>query len=342
MGTGLGEDLKKTGRDPRGVASLEEERLFRQIAERYAEAQGQSLRAEAEALEAGGAPMAQEAGGARLDDATRRKVRAFRARRALLRAAPALAAAAACAALALASPLRGVLFRGDGAGGAATQQAEVALAKPEAESAGQPAAGAGGGVGAAGAPTEAAAAPTEAAAASTEAAAAEAAIDGAGAAAEFAGTTGATGTGAVNGAVAAEAADAATTAVAAPAEAGIAAETATAAGAGAREAQGPALIPLGFSPSGGFAVLESMEDDGKSVYVISDAQKDDVVAVLSRGGAVDREGLAPIPIGGGEAYGAYHADYSLLTFEKGGVVYVLTCRYDINTLIRLCQECVFV
>ena len=49
-------------------------------------------------------------------------------------------------------------------------------------------------------------------------------------------------------------------------------------------------------------------------------------------------GLAKIDLGGPDglqAYGTQTDSYSLLTFQRGGVLYTLTCRHDINTLMRL-------
>jgi hypothetical protein len=46
-------------------------------------------------------------------------------------------------------------------------------------------------------------------------------------------------------------------------------------------------------------------------------------------------GLVEIALGSQTAYGAQKDAYSLLTFGQDGVLYTLTCRHDINTLIRL-------
>ncbi|MDR3120394.1 MAG: hypothetical protein LBU58_03525 [Clostridiales bacterium] len=121
----------------------------------------------------------------------------------------------------------------------------------------------------------------------------------------------------------------------------------TAQGAASPEAAGQArpgayeVIPLGFTLADGFSIAGVEQDIERTIYYVADARNDDVVITLRQGGGAARAGLwaLEIPIGGERqaAYGVYGADYSLLTFERGGVVYEMTCKYDLNTLLGLAQ-----
>lgn len=101
----------------------------------------------------------------------------------------------------------------------------------------------------------------------------------------------------------------------------------------------PYLIPLSFTLPPEFQVGDTKLDNGKSVYYLSNRWLDDVVMTLevSEEG-VFRDGLTQIEIGGVMTYGMSGPDYCLLTFEKEEVVYVLTCKHDINTLVSLGQS----
>ena len=50
------------------------------------------------------------------------------------------------------------------------------------------------------------------------------------------------------------------------------------------------------------------------------------------------EGLTAIRINGSAAYTRATADYQLLTFRKDGVLYTLTCRYELDTLLNLGEQ----
>lgn len=106
--------------------------------------------------------------------------------------------------------------------------------------------------------------------------------------------------------------------------------------------QGPtyAVIPMGFTPGEQFEVAAFEQDISRSIYYLEHAYDDDVVLTLEYreyAGAPDYAGLQAIPVGGETVYGAYRAAYSVITFEKEEVVYTMTCKYDINTLIELSE-----
>lgn len=110
----------------------------------------------------------------------------------------------------------------------------------------------------------------------------------------------------------------------------------------AGEAESPAgageyeVIPLSFALPANLSVIGVEQDNAQSVYFLSDQLQDDVVMTLeySEQGPVT-DGLLEIEIDGVSTWGTATADYSLLTFESGGILYKLTCRHDINTLVDL-------
>jgi len=85
--------------------------------------------------------------------------------------------------------------------------------------------------------------------------------------------------------------------------------------------------------------VASVEQDvGKTVYRLTDSKMDDVVMTLERSGDISQyDTLIELSIGGRSAFGSSGNGYSLLAFEDGhsDILYVLTCRYDINTLVLL-------
>ena len=99
---------------------------------------------------------------------------------------------------------------------------------------------------------------------------------------------------------------------------------------------GFAVIPLSASLPNGFSQSGFEQDMEKSIYYIEDVYLDNVVLTLAEARALpDTGGLVAISLGDSTAYGTQTDSYSLLTFCRDDVVYEMTCRYDINTLIKL-------
>ncbi len=98
------------------------------------------------------------------------------------------------------------------------------------------------------------------------------------------------------------------------------------------------IIPLAFELPQNFTIDAVLQDRGKTVYRLGDAREDDVVLTLEYAEAPETDGLNEIEINASKAYGKYGADYSVLTFEKDGVVFNMTCKYDLNTLIGLGKD----
>lgn len=96
------------------------------------------------------------------------------------------------------------------------------------------------------------------------------------------------------------------------------------------------IIPLSFALPDNLSIIAIEQDNERSIYYLSDVLQDDVVLTLEE---TDREpeteGLASITINDSVAYGVAGPDYSLLTFQKDGILYEMTCEHDLATLVNL-------
>ena len=103
-------------------------------------------------------------------------------------------------------------------------------------------------------------------------------------------------------------------------------------------AEGYEILPLAFSLPGQFSVASVDQDNEKTVYHLTDSKLDDVVLTLEHSGDVSRyDALTEVTIGGRSAFADSGNGYSLLAFtdEESDVLFVLTCKYDVNTLVLL-------
>jgi len=101
------------------------------------------------------------------------------------------------------------------------------------------------------------------------------------------------------------------------------------------EAESPSvkLIPLSFTLPDNLTVTDSKVDNGASIYYLSDSFADDVVLRMEYS-----DSLKPIKIEGNEAYGISTDSYKMLSFVHDEILYTLTCKYDINTLIAVSKH----
>lgn len=117
--------------------------------------------------------------------------------------------------------------------------------------------------------------------------------------------------------------------------------SAPAASAPAASAPPPAtyeLLPLSFDLPPQFTVASVEQDAERTVYRLEDSKLDDVVLTLERSGDISRyDGLTALTVGGRGAFGGSGGGYSLLAIEdaEADILYVITCKYDINTLVLL-------
>lgn len=97
-------------------------------------------------------------------------------------------------------------------------------------------------------------------------------------------------------------------------------------------------LPLSFTLPAQFTIASVEQDLEKTVYHLKDSQLNDVILTLERSGDIARyNNLTALSIGGHSAFGSDSGGYSLLAFadKDSRILYVLTCKYDINTLILL-------
>lgn len=96
------------------------------------------------------------------------------------------------------------------------------------------------------------------------------------------------------------------------------------------------ILPLSFALPEQFAVDHVELDRAQSVYYLSDEMRDDVVMRMELTPMpVDPQQYTLLEIGGYPTYVYATGDYNLMTFSHDGILYELSCRYDINTLVTL-------
>jgi hypothetical protein len=99
------------------------------------------------------------------------------------------------------------------------------------------------------------------------------------------------------------------------------------------------LMPLSFTLPDNLTNAGSSTDQGQSIYYLRDVHQDDVVLVMEKSGQQPAaDGLTPVKINGQQAYAKATGDYSYLTFSRDGILYTMTCRHDVNTLISLGEK----
>ena len=98
------------------------------------------------------------------------------------------------------------------------------------------------------------------------------------------------------------------------------------------------IIPISIPIKPAYSVVSAIQDAGRTIYFIANEKQDNIVLSLRRGELSDVEttALTPASINGITVYLLYNADYSMLLFERDGVIHELTCKYDVNTLVDFC------
>ncbi|MDR0951832.1 MAG: DUF4367 domain-containing protein [Oscillospiraceae bacterium] len=95
------------------------------------------------------------------------------------------------------------------------------------------------------------------------------------------------------------------------------------------------IIALSFQVPTGFTQTGMEQDQGKSIYYFDDRLGDNVVLTLEKPTTlIDASSFTELNINDADAYAASKEGYQIMTFEKDEVLYTLTCRYDVNTLLR--------
>lgn len=100
-------------------------------------------------------------------------------------------------------------------------------------------------------------------------------------------------------------------------------------------ADGP-VIPLPFSLPEEVIVLWAKQDGEKSVYHLGGALPEEVTLTLeSTNRAPDTRDLTSLSIDGEMVFGSTRPDHPFLTFQRDGILYELSCRQELDTLIAL-------
>ena len=97
-------------------------------------------------------------------------------------------------------------------------------------------------------------------------------------------------------------------------------------------------LPLSFQIPARFTVASVDQDVGITIYHLRDDNLDDVVITLERSGDISKyNDLLEIPVGAGHAFASGGSGYNLLAImdEGSDILYTLTCRHDVNTLVLL-------
>ena len=101
------------------------------------------------------------------------------------------------------------------------------------------------------------------------------------------------------------------------------------------------LLSLSFEMPENFSVEKVEQDIEKTIYYLADSRLDDVVMTMEKVSESKEYGeLRPLIINDTTVYGASRAEFKILKFEKDDVLYVLTCKHDINTLLELSENIV--
>jgi len=98
------------------------------------------------------------------------------------------------------------------------------------------------------------------------------------------------------------------------------------------------ILPLSFDIPSQFNMASVKQDAEKTIYHLNDDMLDDVVIMLEQSGDISRYNtLTELSISGHNVFGSSSDGYNLLAFidEDSDILYVLTCKYDINTLVLL-------
>ncbi|MGI6404176.1 MAG: hypothetical protein ACOX0K_08235 [Oscillospiraceae bacterium] len=99
-------------------------------------------------------------------------------------------------------------------------------------------------------------------------------------------------------------------------------------------AQDGPIIPLPFELPEHLTILSAEQEGEKSTYLLSSTLSNRIVLTLeSTSRTPNTEGLTPLSIDGQTVYTATYPQEQFLTFQKGGILYEMTCPSDLEALI---------
>lgn len=101
------------------------------------------------------------------------------------------------------------------------------------------------------------------------------------------------------------------------------------------------IIALAFELPETMEVSKVEQDKGQTIYYIADNNLDHVVLTAEKGDDVVLSGfLHRTQMNGTSVYYKDLTDYKIVEVNKDGILYTLTCKYDINTLMAITEKIV--
>ena len=98
---------------------------------------------------------------------------------------------------------------------------------------------------------------------------------------------------------------------------------------------------LPFSLPVNLTVSSMEQDQGKQIVYLKDTYEDDIVLVMETADThPSGTGLTEQHLGRQTVYTRQTPDYQLLTLQKNGTLYTLTCRYELDTLMAVGEQIV--
>ena len=99
------------------------------------------------------------------------------------------------------------------------------------------------------------------------------------------------------------------------------------------------VVPLSFTLPQNLTVAGMEQDKGQSIYYLQDIMGDDVVLILEETDRpAETESMRLIYINGLPVYVRETNDYNLATLKKDGILYTMSCKYELDTLTDICMS----
>ena len=99
------------------------------------------------------------------------------------------------------------------------------------------------------------------------------------------------------------------------------------------------MISLSAQLPSNISISDSRLDNEMTIYYLKDSYQDDVVMQLTyKKEELSTEGMTEIIVNNQSAYAVSENEYHKLVFECNGIIYELTCKYDLNTLLSVSEK----
>lgn len=98
-------------------------------------------------------------------------------------------------------------------------------------------------------------------------------------------------------------------------------------------------IPFSNPMPDRFEIEDVEQDEGKTIYYLKEKHQNDIILEMERTEInTISDDFKEIRINGKPAYLLEETDYSVLIFEKYGIAYKMTCRYESSTLVEFAEK----